>query len=355
MLMYLPMQRAMKKIIYLAALVICILFYSSSIAQSTQIRGFSAASAFYQDDKISFGFSEQDILVTSELNDRISFLAESVFRYDDHSLGTKFGVEVERVIMKYNFKGNHNILFGKHHTPINYWNDAYHHGKLFYPTVDRPLVFILNVIPLHTTGAALQGHDLGKLKFGYDVMVGNGLGSTEIVDNDKNKSLTIAAHIKPAEGLRLGASYYYDVISKGAAVHYHADDQQFHQDRVINWRTVQNMFTGSVAYFGKKVEVLCESSLVVNRTDTTCYKRTFGTYLYAGYRITDKITPYIKLDDVHFQNGEMFFVKNNSSSFVTGINYQINYLTNIKLEYQYLHSEITGKTSKISAQWAVGF
>lgn len=332
-----------------------LLFSLSSYAQNTQIRGFSAASVYSLDGKISFGFSEQDILITSELNDRLSFLGETVFRYDEHSEGTKFGVEVERVVMKYNFKGNHNLLFGKHHTPINYWNDTYHHGKLFYPTIDRPLIFVANIIPIHTTGIGLQGHDLGKLKFGYDLMVGNGLGSTEIEDNDKNKSLTIAAHVKPAENLRIGASYYYDIISKGAAVHYHQDDQERHEDRLINWRTVQNIFSVSVASFGNKLEFLGEGTLAVNRTDTTCYKKTTGVYLYAGYKVTDKITPYFRIDDVHFQKGEIFYLKENRSSILFGVNYQINYIANLKLEYQYMDSEITGQKNKISAQIAVGF
>ena len=345
----------MKQIYYLLAAVTCLGFSFTSHAQNTQIRGFSAASVSHFDDKISFGFGEQDILITSEINDRLSFLGETVFRYDDHSTGTKFGVEIERVIMKYNIKGNHNLLFGKHHTPINYWNDTYHHGKIFYPTVDRPLIFIANVIPLHTTGIALQGHDLGKLKFGYDLMVGNGLGATEIEDNDKNKSLTIAGHIKPADNLRIGASYYYDVVSKGAAVHYHQDDQERHEDRVIDWRTVLNLFSGSVAYFGPKWELLAEGTLAVSRTDTTCYKKTLGYYVYMGYKATEKITPYFRIDNVHFQNGEIFYIKDNRFSFLTGINYQINYLANIKLEYQYLHSEITGTRNKISAQIAVGF
>ncbi|MDQ6762822.1 MAG: hypothetical protein M3015_09380 [Bacteroidota bacterium] len=345
----------MKQFFYLFAGVIGVFFYYPSNAQNTQVRGFSAASVTYLDKKISFGFSEQDILITSDITDRLSFLSETVFRYDDHSVGTKFAVEIERVIMKYNIKGNHNLLFGKHHTPVDYWNDTYHHGKLFYPTIDRPLLFIANVIPLHTTGIALQGHDLGKLKFGYDLMVGNGLGSTEIEDNDNNKSLTIAAHIKPADNLRIGASYYYDIISKGAAVHYHQDDQERHEDRVVDWRTVQNMFSGSVAYFGPKFEILAEGTLAVNRTDTTCYKKTLGYYLYAGYKVTDKITPYFRVDNVHFQTGEIFYIKDNRSSFLAGINYQINYLANLKLEYQYLHSEITGDRNKVSAQIAIGF
>lgn len=345
----------MKQLFSLLATVIFIFFFSASMSQTTHIRGFSSAFSNYQNHKISFGFSEQDFLITSDITDRLSFLGETVARYDEHSEATKFSIEVERVIMKYNFKGNHNLLVGKHHTPINYWNDIYHHGKLFYPTIERPLVFIANIIPLHTTGIGLQGHDLGKLKFGYDLMLGNGLGSTEIKDNDKNKSVTVAAHIKPINNLRIGASYYYDIISKGAAVHQHADDQERHEDRVVDYKVVQNLFSGHAAYFGKKFEVLYEGTLAVNRTDTTCYKKTFGSYLYLGYKVNEKVTPYIRLDKIHYQNGEIFFIKDNTSTAIAGINFQVNYLANVKFEYQYLHSEITGSGNKISAQIAIGF
>src|SRR5438309_6865700 len=158
------------------------LFVSKTVfSQNTQIRGFVDALASYQDNKVSFGFGEQDLFITSQLNDRISFLGESVFKFDPFSK-TDFSVSIERIVIKYNIKGNHNLLIGKHHTPLNYWNDTYHHGRLFFPTIFRPLLFSENIIPLHTTGIGLQGHDLGNLKFGYDLMVGNGLGSSDIQD-----------------------------------------------------------------------------------------------------------------------------------------------------------------------------
>ena len=44
-------------------------------------------------------------------------------------------------------------------------------------------------------------------------MVGNGLGSEDVLDNDKRKSITAAVHIKPVEGLRIGVSWYNDEMS----------------------------------------------------------------------------------------------------------------------------------------------
>ena len=315
-----------------------------SLAQDTQIRGFVEFLTTYDKDKVSFKFGEQDLFITSVLSDRINFLGESVFKFTPGT-PTDFSVSVERVIINYNITGNHNLILGKIHTPINYWNDTYHHGRVFFPTIDRPLLFAADIIPLHTVGAGFQGHDFGKLKFGYDFFVGNGIGSTEVLDNDKYKSVTAAIHIKPADRLRLGLSWYTDVISKGADV----------EGKTIDWKVNQNLFTASVAHFGKKFEVLAESTAGINRTDTTGSKTTFASYIYAGYKVKDKLIPYVRYDNLHYQEGEIFYNKNNTSSFVAGLRYEINYLAVIKLEYQYQHTELFKNTNKVTAQFAIGF
>jgi hypothetical protein len=316
---------------------------ASSSAQNTQIKGFIDVSSVYDQKKVSFGFSEQDLFITSVLNDRISFLGESVFKYAPSS-STKYAVSIERVIIKYNIKGNHNLIFGKIHTPVNYWNDTYHHGRVFFPTIERPILFAADIIPLHTVGAGLQGHDLGNVKFGYDFFVGNGLGSNEISDNDKNKCVTIAVHIKPADKLRIGISWYYDVISKGASVH----------DKPINWQVSQHLFTASLSRFGKKFEVLAEGTAGLNHTDSTGSKTTFASYIYAGYKI-NKLVPYLRFDNIHYQQGEIYYDKNNITSIVAGLRYEINYLAVVKLEYQHQHAEILNNVNTIRAQFAIGF
>jgi hypothetical protein len=298
-----------------------------------------------EDNKVSFGFGEQDLFITSELSDRFSFLGESVFKFTP-STPTKFSVSIERVIVKYNFAGNHNLLIGKHHTPINYWNDTYHHGRVFFPTIFRPLMFEYDIIPLHTTGVDLQGQNLGDAKFGYDLMIGNGLGSDDVLDNDKRKSVTAALHIKPAEGLRIGFSWYNDEMSAGSRTH---------EGKLINWDVRQNLFSPSIAYFGDKVEVLAESTIAINHTDTTGTKQTFTGYLYAGYKIKERLVPYIRLDRLHFQEGEILFDKNNTTSIVGGIRYHINYLTVVKLEYQHEKTELEKDTNKLTFQIAIGF
>lgn len=334
----------MKKAIFVIYAVLFFTIPKLSSAQDTQIKGFVDFLTTYSNKKVSFGFGEQDLFITSVLSDRISFLGESVFKFTPSS-PTNFSVSVERIIIYYNIKGNNNLVLGKIHTPINYWNDTYHHGRVFFPTIDRPLLFSANIIPLHTVGAGFQGHDLGDIKFGYDLFVGNGLGSSVVLDNDKYKSITAAVHIKLADRLRLGISWYHDVVSNGADV----------EGKIINWKVNQNLFSGSVSRFGKKFEILAESTAGINHTDTTGSKTTFASYIYAGYKVKDKLIPYLRFDNIHYQSGELFYNKNNTTSLVAGLRYEINYLAVVKLEYQYQHSELLHNTNKVTAQFAIGF
>jgi hypothetical protein len=329
--------------------VLCSFFFlisTGALCQSnTQIRGFVDASATYNDDGIFFSIGEQDLFITSDISDRLSFLGETVFKFDPLST-TNFSVSVERIVLKYNIIGNHNILLGKHHTPVNYWNDTYHHGRVFFPTIYRPLFFSSELFPLHTTGISIQGLNLGPLKFGYDVMFGNGLGSTDVFDNDNNKSVTLAGHIKPSDVLRIGVSYYHDVIAKGA---------ELHNGQVLGWKLKESLVTGSVASFGNKVEFLIESMAGVTHTDSTGTRKSLSSYIYAGYKATEKIIPYIRYDNLRYQEGELGFHKNNTSSYLVGVRYHINYLAVIKLEYLHHRSEMFSPMNTVSTQFAIGF
>ncbi|MDH4059025.1 MAG: hypothetical protein OEU76_09680 [Cyclobacteriaceae bacterium] len=316
-----------------------------SFAQTTQIRGFADVLTRYDGDKVSFGFDEQDLFITSTISDRISFLGETVFKYDPNS-ATEFSISVERLIINYNLVGNHNIIMGKIHTPVNYWNDTYHHGRVFYPTIDRPLLFAANIIPIHTAGVGIQANYLGNANFGYDFFVGNGIGSDEIKDNDSYKSITAAIHIRPADRLKMGVSWYNDVISAGAHLH---DGSQ------VLKRVNQNLFTGSISRFGKKFEFLVESTAGFNKTDSTGTKTTMATYAYAGVKLSEKVIPYVRYDNLHYQEGELYYHKNNSQSYVMGIRYEFNYLAVVKLEYQFQQSELKKDVNMVTAQFAVGF
>jgi hypothetical protein len=108
--------------------------------------------------------------------------------------------------------------------------------------------------------------------------------------------------------------------------------------------------------FSKKFELLAESSMVNSRSDSLGTQRAVATYVYAGLRLTDKLIPYVRFDDIRFTtNREVYFMSNNTRSFVGGLRYEINYLAVVKLEYQHANSPLYPTPDKVTFQIAVGF
>lgn len=286
----------------------------------------------------TFNLGEQDLFITSDISDRITFLGETVFKYSSTS-SSKFTIGLERAVFKYNIKGNHSFVAGKFHTPVNYWNDSYHHGRVFFPTIGRPESFNKHIVPIHNTGIGLMGQNLGKIKLGYNIMVANGLGSSDIKDNDDSKSLTLAAHIKPLDGLRIGASSYIDFITNGSET---------------GENVTQNIYSASISYF-KKIEFLSEMSYALNSTSTIDPQATYAWYLYAGYKFKDKYVPYIRIDYLEFGDEEMYFHSDKTNGYIVGLRYEVNYLTAVKAEFQVKETESNGLTQGLNVQIAIGF
>lgn len=338
------MDKVNKRLLFLVSSLFWLSLTNQLSAQKTKIRGFIAVNTILEDGKFSFGIGEQDLFITSELNDNITFLGETVFKYSPSS-ATNFNVSIERVVINYNFKGNHSLLIGKHHTPINYWLDTYHHGRVFFPTIGRPLLFAAHMVPIHTTGLAIQGLNLGKLRFGYNLMIGNGLGSSDVKDNDNYKSVTAAVHIKPMDKLQIGASFYNDVISEGAEVH----------GKVIDEKVNQQLYTATIAHFGSKFEVLAEGTFASNYAKSTGIVNSFTSYLYAGVRLTEKWIPYFRIDYLKYQEEELYFEKDDTTSSLAGLRYEINYLIVVKIEYQHTERGEIGTSDLFNTQIAIGF
>ncbi len=162
----------------------------------------------------------------------------------------------------------------------------------------------------------------------------------------KRKSITAAVHIKPADGLRFGLSYYNDEAAAGS---------KKHSGEILRWNVKQNLFTASTAYFGNKFEVLAEGTVGSNHTDTTKTKNTLASYIYAGLKLKEKWVPYLRLDNLQYQNGEIFFQYDNTTAVTAGLRYELNYLSVVKLEFQHSNSQISGNSNKVMAQFAIGF
>lgn len=280
-----------------------------------------------------FTLGEQDFFVTSNLSDRISFLGETVVKYDNSS-GSKFSPSIERAQLKFDYYKNHSLIVGKMHTPVNYWNDVYHHGRLFYPTIDRPSSFSY-LIPIHSLGLRMQGQNLGKLNFGYDLSATNSISSTDIFDSALNKSVTAAIHIKPIEGMRVGASYYNDYMSTnkpGAHVGHGSGNPEY--TGAINYE----LTCFSFAYFGKHLEVLSESTYNRNKTDSLGVSENYSQFVYAGWRFKEKHVGYGIFDFMDMSERDLYSIPINVIKLGLGYKFDFLYNCTIKVQLERLES-----------------
>ena len=87
---------------------------------------------------------------------------------------TDFIFVVERLFARYDYSDQYKLSFGRYHTPIGYWNSAFHHGSWLQTTVDRPetMKFGSNIVPIHFVGGLLEGN-IGQSNFSYRVGFGN--------------------------------------------------------------------------------------------------------------------------------------------------------------------------------------
>jgi len=135
---------------------------------------------------------------------------------DDHHFG------VERLIVKYDFSDRFKLSAGRYHTPIGYWNAAFHHGAWLQTTVSRPEMarFGSKILPIHFVGALLEGNlPSGRLGLDYKVGLGNGRhsslsGSGDHGDINSDKAWVVQLNSKPRRwnALKVGIGYYADEI-----------------------------------------------------------------------------------------------------------------------------------------------
>jgi hypothetical protein len=312
----------------------------------------------------NFTIGEHDFFVTSAINNKISFLGEYVIRFNSNS-ATTFLPSIERSFLKFNYYKNHNIIVGKVHTPVNYWNDVYHHGRLFFPVIERPIAFS-HLVPLHTTGVQFQGQNLGDANFGYDIVYGNGISSSDGLPNEWLPSITAAVHFKPKPNFRIGASYYHSLVRnavRGSHVG-HLNPRNVEYTGPIYKGDVRfNLFSASAAYFGDKVEVLDEFSYNHTQSDSLGGANNFSNFLYAGYRINEKSVPFIQVDFMHISRADLYTYPYNVSQIAIGYRHEFTPYVNLKVEadfqkfdrYTQPSEESRHHHVKLKVQLAYGF
>src|SRR6185437_10838677 len=94
---------------------------------SLQIRGFGDVNFSASDQKGSvsgFNLGQFVLHFASPLSRKVSYFGEVSFTAQP----ANYELQVERSIIRYDYNDYFKISFGKYHTPIGYWNAAFHHG-----------------------------------------------------------------------------------------------------------------------------------------------------------------------------------------------------------------------------------
>lgn len=133
-----------------------------------------------------------------------------------------YTVEVERLIIKYEFSDMFKLSTGRYHTPIGYWNSAFHHGAWLQTSTSRPemVKFGSKILPIHFVGVLLEGNlPSGKLGLEYKAGFGNGrheniarAGDAGDLNGDKAWMIQLLAKPQSLYGLNTGVGFYSDEI-----------------------------------------------------------------------------------------------------------------------------------------------
>ncbi|MBT6745395.1 MAG: hypothetical protein HOB26_02430 [Flavobacteriales bacterium] len=306
-----------------------------SQSNNFQVRGFGHLeyeSVIEEDSLFSnFKLGEQELFVNGKFNNYFSYLSEITLNYSSHG---NYKLNIERLRIKYNYYKNHSFIIGKFHTPVNYWNDVYFHARLFFPTIDRPLMFS-KWIPVHTFGVRLQGQNLGKRNFGYDLLIGNGMASEDLYNVFEESSITAAVHWKPIDEIRFGFSYYTTSMKNASSMAAHSHGHNDAHSGVYSGPLDFQMLNASVAYFGEKWELLNEFSYNRTETDTLGVANNFSNYLYFGYRIKEKNVPFIAYDILSTADNDLHTFPYNRMKFVLGYKHEYSTKINVKGQIEY--------------------
>ena len=176
------------------------------------------------------GFSEGQFVLhlASALSPRVNFFGElSLTPRGDAGSGTPpatgFNAEVERVIIRFDQSDQLKVSFGRYHTPVNWWNTAFHHGQWLQTTISRPemVQFGGRFLPVHFVGALAEGtFPAAGWNLNYQAGIGNGRGNVisragDAGDNNARPAWLLNVFVSPDRvfGLQVGGSLYFDRIS----------------------------------------------------------------------------------------------------------------------------------------------
>jgi len=157
--------------------------------------------------------------VTASLDNSLLVFGEFSMTAKDN----EYKATVERLIVRYEFSDSFKLSGGRYHSPIGYWNSAFHHGAWLQTTISRPEMvrFGSKIVPVHFVGLLLEGSlPKNRLGLSYAAGFGNGrhanvaqAGDAGDINGDNAWMLQLNASPSGFLGVKAGIGYYSDTVS----------------------------------------------------------------------------------------------------------------------------------------------
>ena len=287
------------------------------------------------------GFSEGQLTLhlSSALSSKVSVFSELTFTARaDAGTGTPpapgFNSEVERLIIRYDWNDYFKVSFGRYHTPINYWNTAYHHGSWLQTTIDRPEMtqFGGSFIPVHFIGMLVEGAlPAGGVNLNYNFGLGNGRGQVlsrggDLGDINNNRAWLVNAYVKPdiLYGLQIGGSVYRDELNPVTGL----PAREWIQSAHVVWAKETPEF---IAEFTNVSHQPLHGGAASNSQ---------AFYAQVAYRLPAYLKlwkPYYRFEYIHVPSADTLFrvVVPSFNASTVGMRYDITSFAAFKLEYRH--------------------
>ncbi|MFI5057797.1 MAG: porin [Candidatus Acidiferrales bacterium] len=317
---------------------------------SLQVRGFADVDFSGTDQKgakSGFNLGQLDLHLASPLSRKISYFAEMTF----NAHPTDYTVEVERSIIRYDYNDYFKLSFGRYHTPIGYWNTAFHHGAWLETSIDRPEIVKVGgtFIPIHFVGFLAEGNiPSGGAGLSYSFGVGDGRGETisrpgDAGDINNNRAWVANIFARPVKlyGFQFGASVYRDKITcqnnplvpvvPGCRLTNGKDYREWITSAHVVWTKGAPEFLAEIANVSHR-------QVLTNRTSNSQ-----GLYAQLGYRLPwfeNTLKPYYRFEYLHTPPSDAVFLNLDLVESIVGLRYDISSYAAFKSEYRHVSRNV---------------
>ena len=314
---------------------------------SLRIRGFADVSFSARDDDATDGFALGQFVLhfASALGNKVSFFGETSFTAGPDV----FAVEVERLHLRYDFDDRLKVSAGRFHTPVNYWNTAFHHGLWLQTTISRPEMIRGGGTfqPVHFVGVLAEGFVAAPVAgFGYNVGFGNGRHihierGGDAGDANTNRAWIAKVYAKPSDffGLELGGSVYTDLITDNGG------------------RVDERILSAYAALTRESPEIIAEFANVRHRDELTNLEydsRAFYVQVAHRFEAQPRWKPYYRFEKVMTPEDEPVLGDLDATLSTAGIRYELSGYAALKAEYRHARrgtARVRSNGAFVQAAW----